>query len=185
MTKSVYLLTGLPGVGKTSLIKQAVAALGDKAGGFYTEEIRVNGVRQGFRIITLDGHTSLFAHIDIRSLHRVSKYGVDTDMLDDIGVTALQKAAQRCDLVVIDEIGKMELFSEKFKSIVLEIIESGKKILGTIMLKSDPWADKIKQEPQVQIITLTRDNRPEILVQIQEWLGEIQIPNKKDDGSTT
>ncbi len=167
----------MPGAGKTSLIKQAVAALGNKAGGFYTEEIRVHGIRQGFRIITLDGQTTLLAHVDIHSLHRVSKYGVDTEGLDEVGVTALQKAAQECDLVVIDEIGKMELFSEKFKSVVWGIIESGKKVLGTIMLKYDPWADKIKQKPQVQLITLTRNNRQEVLAQIQEWLGE--IPNSK------
>jgi nucleoside-triphosphatase len=169
--KTAYLLTGMPGTGKTSLIKQIVTAIADKAGGFYTEEIRVQGVRQGFRLVTLDGQTAQLAHISIRSPLRVSKYGVDIQGLESIGVVALQKAASHCDFVIIDEIGKMELFSAQFKSTVLEIIESGKKVLGTIMLKSDPWADALKQKPQVQVINLTRGNKEEVFAKIKEWIN--------------
>jgi nucleoside-triphosphatase len=168
--KSAYLITGMPGTGKTSLIKEAAAEPGNRAGGFYTEEIRLQGVRQGFRLVTLDGRTARLAHIDIKSPYRVSKYGVDIRELDEIGVPALRKAATHCEVVVIDEIGKMELFSEKFKKTVLEIIESGKKVLGTIMLKPDPWADDLKQKPQVKLVTLTRTNREQVLTEIREWI---------------
>jgi nucleoside-triphosphatase len=72
--KQVYLLTGKPGTGKTSLIKQAIAGMQGKAGGFYTEEIRSGGVRQGFRLVTLDVEEAILAHLDIRSQHRVGKY---------------------------------------------------------------------------------------------------------------
>ncbi|MDI6815242.1 MAG: nucleoside-triphosphatase, partial [Dehalococcoidales bacterium] len=75
--KQVYLLTGRPGTGKTSIIKQAVAKMKGRAGGFYTEEIRSQGVREGFRLVTLDGQSAILAHIDIHSQYRVSKYGVD------------------------------------------------------------------------------------------------------------
>jgi nucleoside-triphosphatase len=109
---SVYLLTGMPGTGKTSLVRKMVNTLKDSAGGFYTEEIRVNGIRQGFRIVTLDGQSSVFAHINIQSPIRVSKYGVDIRGLDSIGIPVLQRAARERDLVIIDEIGRMELFSE-------------------------------------------------------------------------
>ncbi|GAH03288.1 unnamed protein product [marine sediment metagenome] len=106
--KQVYLLTGKPGTGKTSLIKQAIAGMRGKAGGFYTEEIRSGGVREGFRLVTLDGQDAILAHIDIHSPYRVSKYGVDIDSLDRVGVSALNQAAKECDLIVVDEIGKME-----------------------------------------------------------------------------
>jgi nucleoside-triphosphatase len=168
--KSAYLLTGMPGTGKTSLIKQAILDMGTKAGGFYTEEIRFHGVRQGFRIVTLEGQTAQLAHISIHSPQRVSKYGVDISGLDTIGVTALQQAARQGALVIIDEIGKMELFSAKFKSTVLEIIDSGQKVLGTIMLKADPWVDKLKQKPQVQLVNVTRNNHPAVLEEIRKWL---------------
>ena len=168
--KQVYLLTGQPGTGKTSLIKQALAEMKGNAGGFYTEEIRSQGVRQGFRLVTLDGQSAVLAHIDIRSQYRVSKYGVDIDSLDRVGVFALQQAAEQCDLVVIDEIGKMELFSIKFRQAVLEIIDSGKKLLGTIMLNPNPWADAIKRKPQINLITVTRGNHHQVLDELLNWL---------------
>ena len=127
--KPVYLLTGKPGTGKTSLIKQAIAGMKGKAGGFYTEEIRTQGVRKGFRLVTLDGQSVTLAHTDIDSPYRVSKYGVDIDSLEQVGVSALHRAAQECDLVIIDEIGKMELFSNDFREAVLLTIDSGKRVL--------------------------------------------------------
>ena len=169
--KPVYLLTGRPGMGKTSLIKQAVARMAGKAGGFYTEEIRSQGVRQGFRLVTLAGQTTILAHIDIHSQYRVSKYGVNIDSLDRVGVPALHEAAEQGDLVVIDEIGKMELFSANFRETVLQIIDSGKRVLGTIILNPNPWADAIKRHPQVKLITVTRDNHPQILSELLDWLN--------------
>jgi nucleoside-triphosphatase len=169
--KQVYLLTGRPGTGKTSLIKQVVAQMKVKAGGFYTEEIRTQGVREGFRLVTLDGEETILAHINIRSSYRVSKYGVDTDALDRVGVPALRRATQQCDLVVVDEIGKMELFSASFRETVLWLIDSGKRILGTVMLSPNPWADAIKRQMQVNLLTVTRDNHQQVLAELLHWLG--------------
>jgi nucleoside-triphosphatase len=169
--KPVYLLTGRPGTGKTSLIKEAIASIKGRAGGFYTEEIRSGGVRQGFRLITLDGHTAILAHINFKSPYRVSKYGVDIESLDRVGVSSLEQAAQESDLVVVDEIGKMELFSQKFREAVRGIISSGKKILGTIMLQSNPDADAIKRQPQVNLITVTRANHARVLKELKDWLS--------------
>ena len=169
--KQVYLLTGQPGTGKTSLIKQAVAGVKGRAGGFYTEEIRSRGVRQGFRLVTLDGETAILSHINIDSPYRVGKYGVDIDSLDKIGVSALNQALKECDLVVVDEIGKMELFSAKFRETVQSIISSGKRLLGTIMLNPNPYADAIKRQPQVNLITVTRANQQEVLKELRDWLN--------------
>ena len=167
----VCLLTGRPGTGKTSLIKQAVAGMRGKAGGFYTEEIRSRGIREGFRLVTLDGQDATLAHVNIHSPYRVSKYGVDIDSLDRVGVPALHQAAQQCDLVVIDEIGKMELFSADFRDAMLQIIDSGKRVLGTIMLNPNPWADRIKQNPQVHLIEVTRTSYHQVLEELRRWLS--------------
>jgi len=168
--KQVYLLTGKPGAGKTSLIKQAVAGMGSKAGGFYTEEIRSGGARLGFRLVTLDGESTILSHINIHGPYRVSKYGVDLDNLERVGVSALHKAAKECDLIIIDEIGKMELFSATFRETVLQIIDSGKRVLGTIMLSSNPWVDAIKRQPQVNLITVTRATYHQVLEELLRWL---------------
>ena len=168
--KQAYLLTGGPGVGKTTLIKQAIDKAQVNAGGFFTEEIRAGGVRQGFRIVTMDGRSAILAHIDFKSPFRVSKYGVDIESLDTVGVAALKDAIRECDVVVIDEIGKMELFSPAFKDAVLEALDSKKRVLGTIMFTSHPWADGIKRHPDVALITVTRANRQQVLEQVLRWL---------------
>jgi nucleoside-triphosphatase len=158
MAKTI-LLTGRPRVGKTTIIKEVVKRLPGLAGGFYTEEIRERGRRQGFKIVTLDGREGILAHVNVRSRYRVSKYGVDLASLERVGVTAIQHAIVTSDCVVIDEIGKMELFSVAFKDAVLVAVESDKLVLGTIMLRSHPWADAIKAHPQVSLIKITEANR--------------------------
>jgi len=168
--KQVYLLTGRPGTGKTSLIKQVVVGMTGKAGGFYTEEIRSGGERQGFRLVTLDGQEAILAHVNIKNPYRVSKYGVDINSLERVGVAALNQAAKECQLVVVDEIGKMELFSANFREDVFKIINSGKKVLGTIMSSANPWADTIKRQPQVNLIEVTRTNHQQILEALSLWL---------------
>jgi nucleoside-triphosphatase len=167
---SVYLLTGSPGTGKTTVITQAIAGSEIKAGGFYTEEIRSGGTRQGFRIVTLDGQDAILAHVDNPSRYRVSKYGVDIGNLDNIGVAAIERAIAESDLIVIDEIGKMELFSPRFREVVLKAIDSGKKVLGTIMLNPHPFADDVRRRPNVKVIELTRANHDQVLKEILDWL---------------
>jgi nucleoside-triphosphatase len=176
LMKSAYLLTGSPGTGKTSLIKQALAGTDINAGGFYTEEIRTGGTRAGFRLVTLGGSEVTLSHVDFNKHFRVGKYGVDVDALERIGIAALTEAAGQCDLVIIDEIGRMELLSAAFCDIVNEIIRSGKTVLGTIMLHADARADAIKRLPQVQLVTLTRTNYSQTLENIRSWLATVKSP---------
>ncbi len=174
--KPVYLFTGQPGTGKTSLIIEVASGMKGKAGGFYTEEIRNQGVRQGFKLVTLDGQSAVLSHINFPSRYRVGKYGVDVDSLDRVGVAALNQAVKECQLVVIDEIGKMELFSVKFREAVENILKSGKRLLGTIMLGPHPYADAIKRQPQVHLVTVTRDNHQPVLAELREWLNAPPSP---------
>ena len=164
------LLTGRPRVGKTTIIKDVVRTLPGQAGGFYTEEMREQGRRQGFKIVTLDGREGILAHVDIKSRMRVSKYGVKLADLEGIGVTAIREALAHKDYVVIDEIGKMELFSQAFKDAVWEAIRSHKPVLGTITLSSHPWTDSVKALPQVTIIEVTLANRDRIAQQVLDSL---------------
>ncbi len=168
--KSVYLLTGSPGSGKTSLIKQTLAGLSLQAGGFYTEEIRERGTRLGFKLVTLGGEEAILAHIDFKKPPRVGKYGVDIGAINRVGTAALRQASRNGDLVVIDEIGRMELLSEEFRNTITEIIGSGRKVLGTIMLAADPVADTIKSQPGVHLEIVTRNNHVQVLEDLRIWL---------------
>lgn len=169
--KPVYLLTGQPGTGKTSLIKQVITKTDVNIGGFYTEEIRTRNIRTGFRIVTLDGREAVLSHIDFNKRFRVGKYGVDIDALNAVGVTAILKAVECSNLVVVDEIGRMELLSEDFRNAVRKLVDSSKRTLGTIMRNTNPFTDNIKRQPQVNLVTLTRDNYDRILRDVKEWLA--------------
>lgn len=167
---TAYLLTGSPGVGKTTLIRDVLSKVSKRAGGFYTQEIRSGSTRQGFKIITLDGKEALLAHTGVSSPYRVGKYGVDLQSLEDTAVAAVHRAIEESELIVIDEIGRMELFSPRFREAVLKAVDSGKQVLGTIMLKPHPFTDEIKRHPAVTVIHLNRDNRNEVAARILDWL---------------
>ena len=164
------LLTGRPRVGKTTIIKDVVRRLLGQAGGFYTEEMRERGRRQGFKIVTLDGQEGVLAHVGIKSRMRVSKYGVKLADLEGIGVAAIREAMAQKDYVVIDEIGKMELFSQAFRDAVWEAVHSDRPVLGTITLASHPWADSVKALPQVTVIEVTKANRDKMAQQVLDSL---------------
>ncbi len=171
------LLTGAPGVGKTTLIRRVVERLDRPAGGFYTQEVREKGRRVGFLLVTLEGQQAILAHVTIASRQRVGLYGVDVAALDRIGVPAIRQAIQAEAVVVIDEIGKMELFSEAFREAVLEALDSPNPVLGTIMQRQHPWADAIKARTDVQVIQVTRQNRDRLVDRLVAWLqGQVPWP---------
>ncbi len=163
-------------MGKTTIIRDTVTRLRVRAGGFYTEEIRVAGERIGFRIVTLDGRTAILSGVSIHSNCRVGKYGVDVNALESVGVAALKEAAASGLLEVVDEIGKMELCSGAFKTATLDLFEKGNRVLGTILLQSHPWADAIKRRFDVTLLTVTRANRFEIANCVADWLGAQMVP---------
>lgn len=154
------LITGLPGCGKTTLVKDLVNNIKLRKVGFYTEEIREKNVRVGFKIVTLSGKETILSHKDlIISPYKVSKYFVSIENLENFAVKEIEKGIilENC-LIVIDEIGKMELISEKFKKVVISALESQNKVLATIMYKSDPFCDKIKKRKDTQLFVLEKEN---------------------------
>ncbi len=167
------LLSGRPGCGKTTLIRDIVRALGVAAGGFYTEEVRAASHRLGFDLMTLDGRRATLASVHSRSPLRVSKYGVELEALDGLGTQAIRSAIAGARLVVIDEIGKMELHSEGFRQAVLAALDSGKPVLGAIMLGPHPFADAVKARPDVQVLIITENNRQEVANTVLRVLREL------------
>ena len=162
------MLTGRPGVGKTTVIRAILARWEARAGGFTTEEIREGGRRTGFRLVTLDGAEGILARVNISSPYRVGKYGVDLHDLEEVGVVALNRAVRQPGvlLVVVDEIGKMELFSSAFREAVERALDSPKLVLGTVMARSHPWVDAVKARPDVNLVEVTTLNRGTLPEQI-------------------
>jgi nucleoside-triphosphatase len=161
--KTAYLVTGEPGIGRTTIIRQVVSTMRLRASGFYTEDLRTSGEREGFRIVTLDGEMGLLAAAGHSGDVQVSKYGVDVGELERVGVAALLRALERGHTMVVDEIGKMQLFSREFRQTVLQAVRSGHPLLGTIMRGRNPYADRIKGHQNVEVVELTADNRQDVL----------------------
>jgi nucleoside-triphosphatase len=167
------LLTGPPGCGKTTMLLQVLEATSWEAGGFFTQEERQRGQRVGFRLITLDGRQGMLAHVGRRGKPRVGKYGVDLGVLDSLGAAAIEDAVSTAELVVIDEIGPMELLSARFRQAVLNALESERAVLGTILWRSRPFTDSVKARADVRLIEIKRGERSRITaLQIIELLRE-------------
>ena len=164
------LLTGRPGCGKTTLVKRVVKNLSQRAAGFYTEEIRDGGIRVGFRLVTLAGDEGVLAHIDFKTSERVGKYGLDLSALEAVGVNAIREAMQATRLIVIDEIGPMEIRSAIFRDAVSEALDSNIAILATIVARSLPFADAIKKRRDVTVIEVRQDNREQLVSELSEQL---------------
>ena len=175
------LITGRPRVGKTTLIKYAAKILGKRAGGFFTEEIKGEGVRgrEGFSIIALDGRQGILARVGLKSPFNVGLYGVNIRDLEEIGVNSISEAIEKNDWILIDEIGKMEEYSDKFKEVVMNALNSARNLLATIRDKDSPYTSAIKSRTDVQIIRLTVPNREMIYDQIKTVTGQkdTQIPS--------
>jgi nucleoside-triphosphatase len=152
-------ITGLPGVGKTTLIKELSAELESyRPVGFYTTEIREDGQRLGFELISLDGKKGLLSHVRIRSPYRVGKYGVDVKGFESFldGIPFLDPANR---LILMDEIGKMECLSDRFRRLLKEVLGSEKWVIATIALKGRGMIEEVKMRNDVKMLEISERNR--------------------------
>lgn len=148
-----YLITGSPGCGKTTLIKKFFTEFKDlKISGFYTQEIRERGTRVGFALYDSDfKFRGKLASVNFKTPYRVGKYFVDIENFEKFLRTFNFKESK---VILIDEIGKMETFSNYFNNIILEIINSDKIFIGTIALKGTPFIEDIKKKGEVKVFNM-------------------------------
>lgn len=166
------LITGKPRIGKTTVIKKVADELNKlRPCGFYTEEIGKSGKRKGFVIKGLDGKEwGLLAHVDIKSPYRVGKYGVNLEGFERF-LSELEEEIFTGRIVLIDEIGKMECFSERFVKIVDACLSSEIPLVATVSEKGGGFIEEIKRRDDVTLVTLTignRDSMPERIIRLIE-----------------
>jgi nucleoside-triphosphatase len=162
--KRIILITGSPGVGKTTVLMKTVDGLkakGFKVGGILSREVRSLGIRVGFEITSIsDNERGWLAHVNQRQGPQVGKYHVNLDDLNRVGVAAILKAVETCDVIAIDEIGPMELFSDSFKEAVGKAIQSRKFVVATVHWREkDDLIAGLNNVEEAHLLEATRDNR--------------------------
>jgi nucleoside-triphosphatase len=162
--KRLLFLTGNPGIGKTTVLMNAVESLktnGYSVGGMVSREVRSCGTRVGFEILDLGtGKRGWLAHVNQKLGPQVGRYRVNLEDLNGIGVEAILVAVEKFDAVVIDEIGPMELFSEKFREAVKRAVESEKLLIGVVHWKAkDRLIEEVKAREDAEVIAVTYENR--------------------------
>jgi len=171
LVKKNLLITGLPGVGKTTLIRRLYEALKDfHPIGFYTAETREEGVRKGFELVTLEGKRGVLSHVDIKSRYRVGRYKVDVSGFEDFldGISFFDPSA---GLIMIDEIGKMECLSEKFEKILKEVLDSEKRLIATVSLKGSGLIADMKRRKDIKLFEIFQSNRDSLSSEILKEVG--------------
>ncbi|MFQ5962921.1 MAG: nucleoside-triphosphatase [Candidatus Scalinduaceae bacterium] len=154
--KNIF-LTGAPSSGKTTVIKKIIASLDHPANGFYTEEERVDGKRVGFLMKTLDGREGYLAHQDIKSDFHIRRYGVSIEDIENIAVPSITPVKD--NIIILDEIGKMECFSMTFRQAAANALDASNIVIGTITFGGDDFILKIKKREDIEINEVTVGNR--------------------------
>ena len=164
------LITGPPGIGKTTVLERVIACLPPAAAtGFLTRELRARGVRQGFVIETLDGRSALLASVHFDTGPRVGRYHVRIAALD--AVLPALAARPGVQLVVVDEIGKMESLSPRFAAAVRAALDSPVPVLGTIARSGGALIAEVRRRPDVTLVDVTPENRDALPAKIAGMLG--------------
>lgn len=166
------LVTGPPGVGKTTLIMNVARRLSDlQPAGFYTREIREGGTRKGFELMSFSGRRGILAHVENKGPLRVSKYGVDLNGFDAF-LRSLAISDPLPRLIIIDEIGKMECLSSPFRTLIERILDADTVLVATIAMKGGGLIEKIKKRNDIVLYHVTTENRDTLPEEIAKIVSQ-------------
>jgi nucleoside-triphosphatase len=154
-------------------MKEIASALGPRrAKGFITEEVREGGERRGFRVALLhEAREGILARAGGPG-PRVGKYGVDLASFEATVLPFLEAEVRPETVYLLDEVGKMECLSARFRAAVAGIIGSGAAAVATVPLRASGFPAEVKARGDLTIIPVSRANAVEVRSMILERLRE-------------
>jgi nucleoside-triphosphatase len=167
------LVEGRPGAGKTTALGRLSQLLRDAdipLCGFLTKELRQGRSRVGFEVETFDGERGVLAHVKLAGPPRVGRYGVDLEAFERVALPAVGRARKAC-VVLIDELGKMELASRRFREAVVLLFDQPVPIVASVQMSRHPITDALKQRPDVERLRLAASNRDRLPRELAGRLG--------------
>jgi nucleoside-triphosphatase len=167
------LIAGRPGAGKTTVLSR-LSELLQEAGvpltGFLTRELRQRGRRVGFEIETFAGERGVLAHVELPGPPRVGRYGVDLEAFEALALPAMKPSGEK-NVVLIDELGKMELASKRFREATLALFDEPVPIVATVQTSPHPFTGRLGRRADVESIPLTAANRDRLPGELAQRLG--------------
>ena len=166
------LLEGRPGIGKTTVARRLLHLLqeaGVPVGGFTTAELRTGGRREGFLVEAVSGAQEVLAHVDLPGPPRVGRYGVDLAAFDRVALPALHTPAIG-GVVVVDELGKMELASARFCDAVMQLLDRDVAVVATIHQAHHQFTDAVRRRPGIRVVRVTEATRDALPEQLMDRL---------------
>jgi nucleoside-triphosphatase len=166
------LLEGRPGVGKTTVARRLLDLLreaGVPVAGFTTEELRTGGRREGFAVEAVAGARGILAHVDLPGPPRVGRYGVDLAAFERVALPTL-RTPRTGGVVVVDELGKMELASAAFCEAIVELLGRDVAVVATVHLGHHRFTDALKRRPDIQVVRVTDETRDALPEQLMDYL---------------
>ena len=179
-----YFITGLPKVGKTTLVKKIIDVYKNIIVGFYTEEILKSNSRIGFKIINSNNETSVFAlkhgenaGIYNGTIKHYKKYDVFIDNLEKVGIDYIEQQFtdnnNNNKLFLVDEVGAMELLSEKFCNLIVKLLNSDKKVILTLRANTNTFIEDIKKISFSKIVVLQKNTFDKVYDELISWIEQI------------
>jgi nucleoside-triphosphatase len=138
--------------------------------GFLTRELHQRGRRVGFEIETFEGERGVLAHVELPGPPRVGRYGVDLEAFEELALPAMKLPGDK-HVVLLDELGKMELASRRFGEATLALFDEPVPIVASVQTRPHPFTVRLRRRAEGETLPLTTANRDRLPGELARRLG--------------
>ncbi len=164
--KNIF-LTGPLHIGKSTIINKVIQQWPEwKIGGFRTRPVFDNAQKCGFIFQSFDGQEDCFAHTEMNSPDQFDVYHYDANIFETLGCSALGRSLSESDLIVMDEIGVMEIRARQFQQMIVRCLDAPVWVIGAFQQRADWFRKLLANRSDTVIFEVDSANRDELVQRI-------------------